>query len=95
MQGTNVLTNEDILQSGVTLAVTFNRARVTPGELLLQVNHTNGTTDARSIYFKNGIVSEGNPFTWEIGDTIHFTYFKISDEDGYWKVVDSGAYSKI
>ena len=91
------LTVNDILQNGVTLAVTFNRARTSASTsgLKLKVKFADKTTAQKSIYFKGKAANEenypdGTHFTWAKGDTIYFAY-----SSGRWNIVDSGAYSKI
>ena len=91
------LTVNDILQDGVTLAVTFNRARTSASTsgLKLEVKFADKTTAQKSIYFKGKAANEenysdGKHFTWAKGDTIYFAY-----SSNRWNIVDSGAYSKI
>lgn len=60
-------------------------------ELSLYVNK-----QSLPIYIKGTATGEDNPFGWDAGSTIYFVYDKENDDDdGFWRVGDSGSYSKI
>ena len=83
----------DIVQTGVTLAVTFANARTTNStglSLQVKIKDTTLVSGSAPIYVNNAVISANNKFGWVKGATVYFTY-----RDGKWHVVDNGSYSKI
>lgn len=102
------ITVNDLKQTGVTIAVTFTNAEVTESKTinsdtgiatverkgrLLQIQIDKDTIN--SIYFKNAATSYDNPYGWEAGSTVYFTFMQSDNSNGYWLVTDSGSYSHI
>ena len=88
-----------IFQNGVTLAVTFHKGQEKEDtEHRIYIRNSNGVE--KPVFFKNAIATstEPNALIWDEGDTLFLSYsenISYGDFKGGWRVVDSGAYSKI
>lgn len=103
---TEGLTYDDLLQEGVTIAVTFNTVPSFATKIPTTDKHGNITGWSQEglalglgvgetwhpISFQGQNTGQNNPFVWGQDDTIYFTY-RATTED--WAVVDSGSYSLI
>ena len=97
---------KDILKTGVTIAVKFEKAssaikenQITDNDTIKEITK-NGyplslkiKDQTRPVYLNGTLIGWNNPFEWSANSTIHFVYNE--DDNGYWTVTDSGSYSRI
>ena len=70
-------------------AIPTSKTVTRTGHLLtLNINNV-----VKNVYIDKTVTGTNNPFGWEPGSTIYFTYYNISGAEG-WYVTDSGAYSR-
>lgn len=73
--------------NGLSLAVKFTQANTADAYFALSEDKNNNNEE---VWYKNSRTAEDNPFHWNAGDVIIFTY-----ANGHWNVSEYGSYSQI